>query len=463
MTSETSSFHREPASFKDPAGFVFIENGSYYRQINDSYASEYDLLMSSGLYDKLVEKKLLIPHIEVPEGLGSPDGRYKTLLPEQLPFISYPYEWSFDQLKDAALLTLRVLKISLKHGMILKDATGFNVQFKDGQPIFIDTLSFERYNESEPWVAYRQFCECFLFPLWIEHYLQVDAPRWLGLYLEGIPAAMTAKLLPLKSRLKLGVWLHVHLQKALSTKPGQQTKVRTAAFSKEKLGRVVENLQTIIQKLRGYSSMSSTWNTYYRETILSPQYLDEKEKVFRAMVRDLPAGRVLDLGCNDGYFSKILAESNSGVIAADFDSQCINRLYQEIKTKSIQGITPICLDLTNPSPSLGFNHEERQSFAERTISDSVIVLALVHHLVLSKNLPLPDLARMLATLTKKNLVIEFVPISDAKSQQLIANKTAYHKPYDAASFEQHFGLYFELEQKQVIAGTERILYRMRRK
>ncbi len=462
MNSEPSSYRREPASFKDPSGFVFHVNGSYYRQVNSVYAPDYDLLISSGLYAKLVEKKLLVAHQDVTEDLGPKDGRYKTLLPEQIPFISYPYEWSFDELKDAALLTLRLLKISLKHGMILKDATGFNIQFLGGQPIFIDTLSFERYDESMPWVAYRQFCECFLFPLLLEHYLTIDAPKWLSLYIEGIPAATTAKLLPAKSRLKLGVWLHVFLQQALSAKPGHPTKKQKVAFNKDKLLRLVENLQSIIQKLRVPSSLQSTWNNYYSETILSRQYLAEKEKLFRAMVSDMPGERALDLGCNDGYFSKILAETNPQVIAADFDSACVNRLYLDIKAHAIKGIVPVCLDLVNPSPSLGFNHDERQSFEQRAKSDTVTALALIHHLVLSKNVPMSDVARMLSKLTKKNLVIEFVPITDEKSQQLIANKNTYHKPYDPESFEGHFGRFFQLEQKHIIPGTGRILYRMKK-
>jgi hypothetical protein len=463
MTNEKTAYQHHPASFKDPSGFVFKANNKYYRQVNKSYSEDYDLLMSSGLYKALTDKKLLIPHTEVNENISGSDDWYKTLLPEQLSFISYPYEWSFDELKDAALLTLRVLKISVKHGMILKDGTSFNIQFYDGKPVFIDTLSFEKYDESKPWIAYKQFCECFLFPLYLEHYHKIDVQKLLSVYLEGIPATTTAKLLPAKSRFKLSTWLHVFLQASVTAKTKPTNKTATASFSKAKLLNLIESLQNAIKPLHVKTTIQSTWNNYYEETILSKNYLDAKEKVFRDFVSDINNGRTMDVGCNDGYFTKILAEKNQNVIAVDFDSQCVNKLYLDIKAGSVKGVLPFCLDLTNPTPAVGFNHAERQSFAERAKSDTVTALALIHHIVLSKNVPFHDVAKMFSDLTKQHLVIEFVPLTDEKSQQLIANKPVYHKPYDPEAFEKHFSDYFEIERKQIIPGTARILYRMKKR
>src|SRR5579871_2941664 len=463
MTNEITAYQHHPASFKDPSGFVFKANGKYYRQVNKSYKEDYDLLMSSGLYKALVDKKLLIPHTELNENFTQSEDWYKTLLPEQLSFISYPYEWSFDELKDAAWVTLRVLKIAVKHGMILKDGTSFNIQFHEGRPVFIDTLSFEKYDESKPWIAYKQFCECFLFPLYLEHYHKVDIQKLLSVYLEGIPATTTAKLLPAKSRFKISAWLHVFLQASVTAKTKPTNQTATASFNKAKLLNLIERLQSAIKPLHVKSTIQSTWNNYYGETILSKNYLDAKEKVFRDFVSDINDGRTMDVGCNDGYFSKILAEKNSNVIAVDFDSQCVNKLYLDIKAGSVKGILPFCIDLTNPSPAVGFNHSERQSFAERAKADTVTALALIHHIVLSKNVPFSDVAKMFSDITKKHLVIEFVPISDEKSQQLIANKTNYHKPYDPDAFENHFLQYFEIERKQIISGTERILYRLKKR
>lgn len=462
MINETSAYQRHPASFKDPSGFVFKANGKYYRQVNKSYQDDYELMMSSGLYKELTDKKLLVAHVEVNENFTQSIDWFKTLLPDQLPFISYPYEWSFDELKDAALLTLRVLKISVKHGMILKDGTSFNIQFYEGKPIFIDTLSFEKYDEPKPWIAYKQFCECFLFPLYIEHYHKIDVQKLLSVYLEGIPATITAKLLPTKARFKISTWLHVYLQASITAKTKPTNKTATASFNKTKLLNLIESLQNAIKPLQVKTNIQSTWNNYYDETILSKNYLDAKEKIFRDFISDINDGKTMDVGCNDGHFSKILAEKNSNIIAVDFDSQCINKLYLDVKAGAAKGILPFCIDLTNPSPALGFNHAERQSFADRAKADTVTALALIHHIVLSKNVPLHDVAKMFSDLTNKHLIIEFVPITDEKSQQLIANKNTYHKPYTPEAFEMHFTPYFMIEKKQTIPGTERILYRLKK-
>ena len=205
-----------PASFRDPSGFVFHWNDNYYRQVNKIYAGTYDLLMNSGLYDHLVQSGFLLPHSETEEIIAESENWYKTLRPRQISFITYPYEWCFLQLKDAALLTIKILKSSIDHGMIIKDATPYNIQFIDSHPVFIDTLSFEKYDATKAWVAYRQFCNMFLFPLYLEHYLKTDIQKTLVVYPDGIPVDITSKLLPLKSRTSVGVWLHVYLQNTIT-------------------------------------------------------------------------------------------------------------------------------------------------------------------------------------------------------------------------------------------------------
>ena len=454
---------RHTASFKDPAGFVFREKGIFYRQVNQSYAKEYDLLISSGLYQTLVEKKLLLPHEELDNSSNNSADHYKTLLPEQLPFISYPYEWSFDQLKDAALLTLRVARIALKRDMMLKDATPFNIQFNHGLPVFIDTLSFEKCDFSKPWIAYRQFCETFLFPLLLENYLHIDVQKWLSVYLEGIPVKTTAALLPARSRLNLGVWLNVYLQNNIQAKGSSVSGKSRPNYQKDKLLRLLEHLSSIIRNLNVKASDKSVWNNYYDETILSQDYLKTKKEIFINMISNIKESWVLDLGCNDGYFSKLIAEANSLVISADFDSQCINRLYNLLKAEKRTNILPLCIDISNPAPATGFRNAERQSFLQRIQSDAVVALALIHHLVLGKNMLMPDVAMQFSELTKKWLIIEFVPLQDEKAQQLIANKTSYHEPYDIPFFKECFLKYFEIESAVQIPGTERVIYKMKRR
>lgn len=449
---------QHPSSFRDPSGFIFRADGRVYRQVNKHYAATYDRFMQSGLYEKLTASNRVVRHEALSDNITGSNDWYKTLLPEQLQFISYPYEWCFDQLKDAALLVLDILKESIAYGFILKDATPFNVQFHKGKPVWIDTLSFEPYDPSKPWVAYRQFCECFLFPLYLGRYLKTDIHKTLSTYLEGIPASLTARLLPMRSGLSLGVWLHVYLQGAVKGehKPAQGQ----AAFSKKKLLNLVMHLESIIGGFRGRRT-GTTWSDYYDATILSHRYLTEKEKIFREMLQGVQFSTALDAGTNDGHFAKILAENGAEVIAIDNDSASINRLYAHIKKENAGNILPLQVDVTQPSPALGFRNRERDAFFDRVHAELVSALALIHHLVVSKNIPLDALADFFAEITSKYLLIEFVPPGDPKVVEISKSRTAMHA-YDVETFESSFGRQFNILRKEKVPGTERVLYLMER-
>jgi hypothetical protein len=200
-----------PSSYRDPSGFVFRHDGTLYRHVAPSYAPHYDALLASGLYRELVGANLLIPHREMSDGELPSPGAYRILAPQQLAFVSYPYEWCFGQLRDAALCTLEVQRRALARRMTLKDATAFNVQFLHGRPLLIDTLSFERYREGSPWVAYRQFCEHFLAPLFLMARVHPDAGRLFRPYLDGVPLTVAGRLLGIRALLAPGALLHLHL------------------------------------------------------------------------------------------------------------------------------------------------------------------------------------------------------------------------------------------------------------
>jgi len=469
---------------------MFQASGIYYRQVNRSYAADYTLFIQSGLYTSLQEYGLLIPHREIPENLtGTPDW-FMTLLPEQIPLITYPYEWCPAQLKDAALLTLKIMRVSLDQGMILKDATPFNIQFQSGKPVFIDTLSFERYDASMPWVAYRQFCECFLYPLLLHHYQQAGTAWILSAYPEGIPATLTRKLLPYKSRFKLSTWLHVTLPARLGhgrapgisqsssrrSSPtsnhsagftpdgaaGQPGRGKSTPFSKARLERLIAHLESIISGLKVSTAASSEWSGYYNHSISSKAYLEGKEEYFKEIIRDIPFENALDLGANDGHFSKILAEKKIPVLSVDSDWLCIQHLYESTRDGAFSNILPLCIDIADPTPARGVANNERNSFTARAASDLVLALALIHHLVLGRNIPLPKIASFFALLTRNHLIAEFVPLSDERSQQLVSNKDRYHAPYDQEAFESHFSQYFTIERKITLPGSGRILYRMKK-
>jgi hypothetical protein len=455
-----TNYTRHPSSFKDPSGFIFESEGNIYRQVNQYYAAQYRQLMDSGLYKHLVSQQRLIAHQELAENMTDSPEWYTTLQPEPVQIISYPYEWCFEQLQDAALLTLTVLKTALQHGMILKDATPYNIQFHKGRPVFIDTLSFDTYNPKQPWIAYRQFCQCFLFPLYLEHYLKTDIQRILSTYIDGIPVDFVAKLLPLKSRLSLGVWLHVYLQHTAST--SNRANKQTAAFSKKKLLDVISHLTNIITNFPVNKTYKTTWSNYYEDTILSKDYLHAKEMIVREFCQNSTARSVLDLGANDGYFSRLFASHQMQVIATDADNRCISRLYQEVKKNNIENILPLILDIANPSPAIGFHNQERAAFHDRIKTDLVAALALVHHLVIGKNISLPVLADYFNSIAPE-LIIEFVPKEDEKVQQMLKSRPDTFVDYDQAHFERYFTAYFDITEQVPVPGTHRILYKMQRK
>ncbi|WP_205510151.1 hypothetical protein [Longitalea arenae] len=458
-----TTYTRHPSSFKDPSGFVFQSEGNIYRQVNQYYAALYRQLMDSGLYQQLTGSKQLISHEELAENITNSTEWFTTLRPEAIPYISYPYEWCFEQLQDAALLTLSILKTSIQHGMILKDATPYNIQFHKGRPVFIDTLSFNSYDPKQPWIAYRQFCQCFLFPLYLEHYLKTDIQKILSTYIDGIPVDFVAKLLPLKSRLSLGVWLHVYLQHSasVSTSASARTNKPNGAFSKKKLLDVVSHLTNIIASFPVNKTYKTTWSNYYEDTILSSEYLQEKEKIIQAFCGQTRARSVLDLGANDGYFSKLFAAHQMEVIATDADNRCISRLYQEVKKNRIENILPLMLDIANPSPAIGFHNQERAAFHDRIKTDLVAALALIHHLVIGKNISLPVLADYFNSIAPE-LIIEFVPKEDEKVQQMLASRPDTFPDYTITNFENLFFQYFEVISRQPVPGTHRVLYHLQR-
>lgn len=452
-------FFIHPASFRDPSGFVFKYDSKFYRQVNKAYAADYDLLMHSGLYEKLSSQGLLISHIEANDVVAERDHFYKTLLPLQIDFVSYPFEWTFSQLKDAALLTIQVLKTSLDHGMILKDATPYNIQVIGGKPVFIDTLSFEKYDAGKAWVAYRQFCTMFLFPLYLEHYLKTDLQKTLLVYPDGIPIDTTSRLLPLKSRARLGVWLHVYLQNTVSRTAGPKPEVEK--FNRKKLLNLIQHLEKTISDIKSRVSVSA-WNRYYDETISGNNYLQEKETIFRWLLTKIDANTALDVGANNGHFSKILAEHNLQVVAIDSDSASVNALYEEVKAKRIANILPLVIDIANPSPAAGFQNSERPSFLGRINPGLTVALGLVHHLVIGRNIPLPKLAQLFADISPL-LIIEFIPRNDEKVVQMLASRKDVFLDYTCDNFESAFSQHFIIKELKDIPGSPRTIYLMEKR
>lgn len=454
MAPEITKQHS--ASYRDPSGFIFTYKGEVYRQVNQIFKKDFEQFIGSGLYEELVREGLLIPHQQIDENLTGSKNWYTTLRPEQLDFISYPYEWCFDQLKDAALLTLRLVQHGIRQNMILKDATPFNIQLHKGRLVLIDTLSFEHYDETQPWIAYRQFCETFLAPLVLMHYHQQPLQPLLSSYPNGIPLDLVSGLLPWKSWLNLHVYLHIHLQNKVARRK-QPTVESKVTFSRQKLENLLRSLQSLIESFR--FQYKSVWSDYYKEAEQRSGYLpDKKETITQWVKRLTQVSTAIDLGANDGTFSEILSSHNIRTISVDGDHYAISKLYQAVKTH-YSCIHPVLLDLSSPSPSIGFNNEERLSFTQRGGNDLALALAVIHHLAIEKNIPFEWIAKWCRELAP-TLIIEFVPITDEKVQFMLTRKKLVYDWYTETEFITAFSKYFKILDVREIASSSRKLYLM---
>ena len=458
---DTGSTSVLKSSFRDPSGFLFMENGRLFRQVNPGYREDYDFLMKSGLYEKLTEKQLLIPHREISDHPGYSQPFYKVIEPEKIEFISYPYEWSFSQLKDAALTTLRIQKIALEHGMTLKDSSAYNIQYINGTPVFIDTLSFEIYREGKPWDAYRQFCQHFLAPLALMRFTDIRLNLLLKCYLDGIPLDLASRLLPFKTKLRFPLLMHIHLHAKAQKKYGNKGSASgNVRISKSNLIALIDSLNGLVKK-QVIKEKETEWGNYYSFTNYSAGAFDHKKEIIARFLKNTDTRTLWDLGSNTGEFTQIASQSGIGCIAFDIDPMAIETYYNHIKQEKISNVLPLIMDLTNPSPSTGWNNEERMSFSQRPRPDTILALGLIHHLAISNNLPFAKVAEFLSELCQ-NLVIEFVPKTDSQVKKLLESRKDVFPGYDEENLEKEFSVFFTIIAKERIRDSERVLYLMKK-
>ena len=445
---------------------MFEDGGILYRHVDPSYREDFDALTESGLYQTLVGDGLLVSHEEVdPASLPDHADAYRVLRPQPIPFISYPYEWSFSQLKDAALLTLEIQERALRNELWLKDASAYNIQFAAGKPIFIDTLSFERYAEGLPWVAYQQFCRHFLAPLALMAYVSVDLGKLLRIHIDGVPLDLASKLLPGRSRFRFSLLTHIHMHAASITRH-QQTREDASAGSKQQstgagvtktslLG-LVDNLKSAVRKLT-WQPRGTEWGEYYDATNYDATSRQHKIELVEQFIAEAAPKNAWDLGANTGEFSRLAAKSGIETVAFDIDPAAVEKGYLGLQSSGEIHLLPLLMDLTNPSSDLGWDHRERMSLRTRGPVDLAMALALVHHLAIGNNVPLPRVAKFLRSLCKA-LIIEFVPKSDSQVQRLLASRPDIFPSYDEAGFEAAFSEDFTLRQRCPIRDSERTLY-----
>ena len=458
------TIERVRGSYRDPSGFVYQADGTLYRQVNTTFADEFDACESSGLYDDLSASGLLIDHERVAlEHAVTPEA-HAVLRPTRVDFISYPYEWSFGELKDAALLTLDVQKKALERGFILRDASAYNVQFQDGRPIFIDTLSFERRVEGRPWNAYKQFCEHFLVPLTLMSECDVRCEQLLRPNVDGIPLDFGSRLLPARTWLAPGTLLHIHLHARAGHRYREASVsdvARTRSVTTRTLIALADSLRGVVERC-DWRPTGTKWANYEHDHNYDDAALEAKRRLVHDFVAAAQPKTVWDMGGNTGMFSRVARTVAPSVVCFDVDPGAVEQNYRRVRSAGETGILPLLLDLMSPSPALGWANEERLSIEARGPADVVMALALVHHLAIAHNVPLPRVAEAFARLGR-TLVIEFVPKSDSQVGRLLRNRADIFPDYTEPEFERAFSDHFVIESRASIPGSERSLYRMRRR
>lgn len=469
---------RVEGSFRDPSGFVFSHDGRMFRAIDQAFDVLYREPRTSKAIQQLIDRQLLVKTWPVEDDhlraifQDNYSGFRCFLEHEKVPFISYPYEWSFSMLADAAIHTLRVQKELLSVGLSLKDATPYNIQFVQGKPVFIDITSIERPARLDIWFALGQFLRLFYYPLLLACRRGGDFRSYYlgsinGQSLEQVAAALgpMAKYAP-SNLLDVGLPLLLERRDSKKTKKGVDSDKPVDMAAAEGNAQTQEfNLARLESKLKKLNKKvtrthQSVWSDYTSICNYDDQATAKKKSLIAEFLESHKPSSVLDLGCNTGEYSRLATSHGCDVIAADFDPVAIDRLYSAIKPgseNSSRAISPVILDLANPSPAIGYLNVERDSFLSRCPSQCVFALALIHHLLVSENMTLEAISRLFAVTTSQYLVLEFVPTNDSMFERLLRFRKSYFDDLNLDKCLNAFSKDFHLLQKCPIEGTVRTL------
>lgn len=455
---------REPASFRDPATRIFYVGHRVLRGLDATAAADWEQLCGTTFFPTAMEagtvvRTTTVEPAELPPEVAS---RYAAVIEhERVPFISYPYEWTFAMLRDAAIVHLELLLAALEEDITMKDGYAFNVQWRGAEPVFIDTGSFERITGG-PWIGYRQFCQTFLYPLLLESHLGVSFQRILMGHLDGLEPTEMRRIFSGRRKFKRGVFKHVYLHSVAEqrvTQGGQAIKsdLSKSGFSKELTKATVSKLLKLVRKLHSKRA-DSGWKAYRETCSYSDEDRAAKERFLRAALDGSDISLAWDLGCNDGIYSRIVAETGAYVVAVDSDDVTVDVLYRSLRDDGITNVLPLVMDLVDPSPARGWRGEERSAFTDRDRPDLVLALALVHHLAIAANVPLGEVVSWFRSFGSR-LIVEFVEPHDPMAQRLLGNKPAGMFPdYRIAEFERLLEAEFVIESREALPSGSRTLF-----
>ncbi len=455
----------DSGSFRDRTARVFLYRGEVFRALSTQAAADWHRISSEAYFERLSSQGHIVRTDELTEvearHLPVPISCAAILRHERIPFVTYPYEWSFSMLRDAALLHLEILTEAVAAGTILKDASPYNVQFRGSQPVFIDVGSFVPHVAGEPWTGYRQFCEMMLFPLLLQAYRKIDIQPILRVKMDGISAREFLRPLSYRDLLRPGVFTHGWLQSMLegqesSAEANTISALKSSGFDRRLIQTNLAKLTRVVQQLK-WTPDRTQWTRYRHELPHVLRDAETKTQFVREVCRTDRRCLVWDLGCNDGHFSRIAAENADTVLAMDQDHGCVERLYRELASEGCRNIVPLCIDLLNPPAALGWRGRERARLEHRGLPDLVLCLGLIHHLVIAGNIPLPEVVDWLASL-RAAVVLEFPSKQDPMVRRLLRNKHDQYDDYslprlEAALVENGF----QIHNRTVLPSGERTL------
>ncbi len=464
--NSVDSFAVDAGSFRDRDGRIYRIDGRIIRGVSAAALADFEKLTTTDFYPRFRKNKRLVDSSIVPAeqvALPEPEKRQWAgfIEHERVPVISYPYEWTFGMLRDAAVLQLDLTEAAILENMTLKDATPYNVQFVRGRPVFIDIPSFETLPAGAPWAGYRQFCEMFLFPLMLQAYKGVHFQPMLRSSIDGVGIQTAARLFGFRDRFRPGVLTHVWLQSKLdsrygNTKKDVRSELKSAGFNKELILANVRKIRKLINKL-AWEGDGSEWGGYEEFHNYSESDHSLKESFINDCVAGSSANMVWDIGCNTGQFSKIAARHAGQVLAMDLDHFAVERLYREVSVEKNNNILTLVQNVSDPSPSWGWRNRERMDLPSRAKPDLVLCLALIHHVVITANVPLAEFIGWLADLSDQ-LVIEYVARSDDKVKTLLRNKEDKYSDYSRECLERELGRHYTIHRHLPLESGNRHLY-----
>ena len=454
----------DPGSFRDPRSRVFRRGDQIIRAFNERGLSDYQEIADSEFFRHAIDAKRIIATRRL-DAHDVPDGWAGAVAHDLVPVITYPYEWTFSMLRDAALLQLRLVRDGLRAGVGCKDGTSYNVQFTGGRPVFIDVGSFEPVGD-DPWPGYRQFCSLYLYPLMLEAYLGVSFAPWLRGSLEGITTVDAAALFRGRARFRPGVLSHITLHAAAERR--YATRQDPAAALTSGGGQMAAVVDALVGKLiRLVSGLEaptapSEWSGYVDRSHYAAQSLQAKDAFVEEVIAAAGPGVVADLGCNDGRFARIASRHAGLVVALDADRRVVDDLHRTLQDRS-PNVVALLGDLADPSPGLGWDLVERRPLADRLSPDLVLSLALIHHLVIGRNIPVGHYIEHLARLAP-HVVLEVPHEDDPMVAVLLGSKPDdTHVDYRLDVIEAAISDRFQIAGREELPGGTRTIYDLRRR